>query len=68
MNEETKEMLLAQIEKLIAYGSGESTINPVLLEYLSMNDLISMRNNLLEKAGTLSDEDKEWLGQFRRYE
>jgi hypothetical protein len=61
-------MLLAQIEKLIAYGSGESTINPVLLEYLSMNDLISMRNNLLEKAGTLSDEDKEWLGQFRRYE
>ncbi|MDY0403762.1 hypothetical protein [Sulfurovum sp.] len=68
MNEETKEMLLAQIEKLIAYGSMESTINPVLLEYLSMNDLISMRNNLLEKAGTLSDEDKEWLGQFRRYE
>jgi len=67
MNEETKEMLLAQIEKLIAYGSEQNTINPALLEYLSMNDLISMRNNLMEKAGTLSDEDKEWLGQFRKY-
>ena len=68
MNEETKEMLLAQIEKLIAYGSGESTINPALLEYLNMNDLISMRNNLLEKAGTLKEEDKAWLEQFKRYE
>jgi hypothetical protein len=68
MNEETKEMLLAQIEKLIAYGSEESTINPALLEYLSMNDLISMRDNLIQKAGTLKEEDKEWLGQFRKYE
>lgn len=68
MNEETKEILLAQIEKLIAYGSEERTINPTLLEYLSTNDLISMRNNLLERTGTLSKEDKAWLRQFKRYE
>lgn len=68
MNEETKEMLLAQIEKLIAYGNNKTTINPELLEYLSMNDLISMRNNLLERTGTLSEEDKAWLEQFKKYE
>lgn len=68
MNEETKEMLLAQIEKLIAYGSEHSTINPALLEYLTVDDLISMRNNLMEKAGTLKEEDKAWLEQFKKYE
>ncbi|HEO97841.1 MAG: hypothetical protein JW682_02380 [Campylobacterales bacterium] len=68
MNEETKEMVLAQIEKLIAYGNHETTINPELLEYLSINDLISMRNNLLERTGTLSEEDKVWLEQFKKYE
>jgi hypothetical protein len=68
MNEETKEILLVQIEKLIAYGSTKSTINPDLLQYLSMNDLISMRDNLMEKVGRLSDEDKKWLEQFKKYE
>ena len=33
MNE--KEILLADIEKLIAYGREEPTINPALLAYLS---------------------------------
>lgn len=68
MHEETKEELLKQIEKLIAYGSEEPTINPALLKYLGMNDLITMRNNLLEKTGDLNKEDKEWLKQFKRYE
>ena len=68
MNKETKEILLAQIEKLIAYGNTESTINPDLLQYLSMSDLISMRDSLMEKAGTLNDEDKRWLEQFKKYE
>lgn len=68
MHKETKEELLIQIEKLIAYGHTEPTINPALLTYLSMNDLISMRDNLLEKTGNLSDEDKAWLEQFKKYE
>lgn len=68
MNKETKETLLAQIEKLIAYGSEESTISPELLQYLSMNDLVSMRDSLMEKVGTLSEEDKKWLEQFKKYE
>jgi hypothetical protein len=68
MNKETKEELLEQIEKLIAYGKEESTINPALLAYLSIEDLISMKKSLLEKVGELSDEDKEWLQQFKKYE
>ena len=67
MNEETKETLLAQIEKLIAYGKEEPTINPALLEYLSLEDLTSIRDSLMAKVGTLSEEDKAWLEQFKKY-
>jgi len=36
------------------------------LEYLSIDDLISIKNNLLSKKDKLSDEDKAWLEQFRK--
>jgi hypothetical protein len=61
----TKEELLSQIEELISYGY-KPTINPSLLEYLSIDDLISIKNKLLEKKDKLSDEDKAWLEQFRK--
>jgi hypothetical protein len=61
----TKEELLSQIEDLISYGY-EPTINPSLLEYLSVDDLISIKSNLLSKKDKLSDEDKAWLEQFRK--
>jgi hypothetical protein len=67
-NEHSKEELLADIEKLIAYGREEPTINPALLEYLGIDDLISTKKKLLERVGTLSEEDKEWLQQFKKYE
>jgi hypothetical protein len=66
MNE--KEILLADIEKLIAYGRDEPTINPALLEYLSIDDLINTKVKLLERVGILSEEDKQWLEQFKKYE
>jgi hypothetical protein len=68
MNKETKDELLEQIEKLIAYGKEEPTINPDLLAYLSIEDLISIKESLMEKVGELSDEDKAWLEQFKKYE
>ena len=64
----SKEELLADIEKLIAYGREESTINPALLAYLEIDDLLSTKKKLLEKVGKLSDADKEWLEQFKKYE
>lgn len=67
-NEPTKEKLLADIEKLIAYGRKEPTINPNLLVYLEVEDLINTKAKLLERVGKLSDEDKEWLEQFKKYD
>jgi hypothetical protein len=67
--EEEKKTLLAEIETLIAYGEGdEPAINPALLAYLDLDALRSIKASLLEKRGTLSDEDKMWLQQFKRYE
>ena len=70
MNEikpQTKETLLAEIEKLIAYGREEPTINPDLLAYLEIDDLINTKKKLLERVGKLSDEYKVWLEQFKTY-
>jgi len=63
-----KEILLADIEKLIAYGRDESTINPALLAYLEKDDLINTKAKLLERVGKLSDDDKAWLEQFKKYD
>ena len=63
-----KETLLTEIEKLIAYGKEAPTINPALLAYLEVDDLISIKKKLLEKVGKLSQEDKTWLEQFKKYE
>ncbi len=67
-NKQIKEKLLADIEKLISYGREESTINPALLAYLEIEDLVSTKKKLLERVGKLSEEDKEWLEQFKKYE
>jgi len=67
-NIQTKEELLAEIEKLISYGREEPTINPALLAYLEIDDLISTKKKLLERVGKLSEEDKEWLEQFKKYD
>ncbi|HFQ61677.1 MAG TPA: hypothetical protein ENK39_05175 [Epsilonproteobacteria bacterium] len=67
-NEPSKEKLLSEIEKLIAYGREEPTINPDLLAYLEIEDLLNTKAKLLERVGKLSEEDKEWLEQFKKYE
>ena len=66
--EQTKEKLLSDIEKLIAYGRKEPTINPDLLAYLEIEDLINTKAKLLKRVGTLSEEDKDWLEQFKKYD
>ena len=64
-NEQTKEQLLTEIDRLIAYGKEEPTIHPDLLAYLEISDLIGIKRQLLAKVGMLTDEDKEWLEQFK---
>jgi hypothetical protein len=68
MEHPTKESLLAEIEALIAYGTTEPTINPTLLAYLEIHDLENIKAKLLRKTNTLTDEDKAWLEQFKRYD
>ena len=63
-----KEILLKEIEKLLAYGTDTTTINPALLAYLSIDDLINTKTKLLQRVGKLSEEDKVWLEQFKKYE
>jgi len=67
-NEPDKALLLAEIDQLISYGRVEPTINPDLLAYLEMHDLIGIKRQLLSKVGTLTEEDKEWLEQFKKYD
>jgi hypothetical protein len=66
MSESAKEELLAEIEKLMAYGRREPTINPSLLQYLDLHALTEIRDRLRERSHTLKEEDKEWLQQFRK--
>ena len=63
-NEPTKEQLLQDIEQLISYGRDEPTINPSLLKYLSLEELISIKSSLQKRVNTLDEDDKEWLVQF----
>ena len=67
-NPQTKEMLLQDIETLISYGKEEPTINPDLLAYLDIDELQSIKAKLLERVGKLSEEDKAWLEQFKKYD
>jgi hypothetical protein len=67
-NISTKEELLSDIEALISYGKDEPTIAPELLRYLETEALISIKRSLLQKAGVLSEEDKLWLVQFKKYD
>jgi len=69
MQTSTKEELLSDIEALLKYDeSDKDTINPSLLKYLEIESLISTKRSLLNRAGKLSNEDIEWLEQFKRYD
>jgi len=64
-----KEELLKEIEVLLSYNPKESTtINPSYIEYLELEDLESIKNNLIEKVRKLKEEDILWLEQFKKYD
>jgi len=63
-----KEALLKEIEALLTYKpENKTTINPNYLEYLELEDLESIKKGLMDKLGKLTQEDIEWLEQFKRY-
>jgi len=65
---QTKEELLHEIEALLTYKpENKTTINPNYLEYLELEDLESIKKGLMAKIEKLTQEDIEWLEQFKRY-
>ena len=65
----TKEELLKEIESLLTYKPEQKLeINPNYLEYLELEDLESIKRSLVQKIGVLTQEDKEWLEQFKKYD
>ena len=42
-------------------------IAPELLEYLTLRDLQKLKAKILQSQKVLSEEQKEWLLQFRKY-
>jgi hypothetical protein len=67
-NPQTKETLLKEIDTLISYGRSDPSIKRDLLAYLSIDDLMNIKAKLLEKVNVLTEEDKAWLEQFKKYE
>jgi len=63
-----KKSLLADIERLIAYGNEAPTINPELMRFFSVEELENIKAKLLERVGKLSDDDKAWLMRFKKVE
>jgi len=65
----TKEELLKEIEALLSYKPTDTTtINPNYLDYLEIEDLKSIKENLIKSIGKLKEEDIEWLEQFKKYD
>jgi len=64
-----KEELLHEIEALLSYKpENKTTINPNYLEYLELEDLENIKRGLMAKIGKLTQEDIDWLEQFKKYE
>jgi hypothetical protein len=68
MEENGKAQLMEEIRRLMAYGGEAPEIDPALLEYLDRESLERMLERLREKHSWLTEEDREWLRQFRREE
>ncbi len=65
---EEKEKLIEEIKEL--WNSNdlpEFEIAPELLEYLTLKELQELKAKILQSQKILSEEQKEWLFQFRKY-
>jgi len=66
---EDKNSLLNEIKELWKSKNIQNfDIAPELLEYLELKDLQKLKERILNSMKDLSEEQKEWLFQFRKYE
>jgi len=65
---EEKENLIKEIKKLWKQKYiPDFAIAPELLEYLTLQDLQDLKAKILHSKKNLTDDQKEWLTQFRKY-
>ena len=65
---EEKIKLIEEIKELWKQKDiSEFNIAPELLEYLTLNDLKELKAKILNSKKNLTEEQKDWLSQFRRY-
>ena len=64
---EAKTKLLNEIKELWSSENIEKfDIAPELLEYLEQKDLEDLKEKILKSMSELSEEQKDWLSQFRK--
>jgi hypothetical protein len=61
-----KEKLLTIIEKLLSSGESKTVINPAYMQYFEIEELMRIVKTLEDKQGVLSEDDINWLQQFKR--
>ncbi len=65
MNSETEKLeLLAEIEELTSYDQTATPINKTYIQYLDLEDLISIRDDLLRKKIYLKEETINWFDEL----
>ncbi|MEW6552174.1 MAG: hypothetical protein AB7E13_05765 [Arcobacteraceae bacterium] len=65
MNSETEKLeLLAEIEELTSYDQTATPINKTYIQYLDLEDLISIRDDLLRKKIYLKEETISWFDEL----
>jgi hypothetical protein len=65
MNNETEKLeILVEIEELTSYDKTTTPINKDYLKYLDLEDLISIRDDLLRKKIYLKEETISWFDEL----
>lgn len=68
--ESTKQQLIEDIQNLLNRYEGLSptTINPVLLEFMDRDTLLSIISSILKQQENTNQDNLEWLEQFKQYQ
>ncbi|OQX74890.1 MAG: hypothetical protein B6D59_01110 [Campylobacteraceae bacterium 4484_4] len=66
MERKEKRTLLKEIETLLAKYDNRSEISPYVLEYLSLDDLKKIKEDLIARQENVIERNHEWLMQFKK--
>lgn len=64
MNEKNKTEIISQINELLEFDKNSKPISMQVIEILDLEELISMRDTMLENKKFLHDESQKWLDEI----